>query len=221
MIGRNSENKVVGNKVEDGVTHNSAIGSADCYPLLTSITQGVAATERIGDRITPKSLTVHGVLSINPEQGTNDLGDFYARIIIATQKDIKVSTAVTGHVDTGALLRPAFGAPNDQVPFVGNTMELNYPINKDKFHVYLDKVVRFKMTKSLSQDTWGNYSYRWSYTFKKLPASFTFDEGNGDVPNNFAPFIAVGYAYSDGKSPDTIQLKLIHNCYSRLTFEDM
>jgi len=222
MISKGAENKIIGNKVEDGVTHNSAIGSADCYPLVPEIAQGVTAMNRIGDRVTPKRLKVSGVLSINPEQGTNDLGDFYARIVIATQKDIKVGSGVTGHVDTGALLRPGFDtAGNDQVPFLGNTMELNYPINKDKFHVYLDKVVKFKMTKSLSQDTWDAYSYRWSYTFKKLPASLTFDEGNGNWPNNFAPFIALGYAYSDGKSPDTIQLKLIHNCFSQLSFEDM
>jgi hypothetical protein len=184
---------------------------------------GSTATQRIGDRITPKSLTVKGVLSVNPDQGTNDLGDFYARIVIATQKDIKVgSRIVTGAVNAGSLLRPGFDTPGtDQVQFLGNTLELTYPINKDLFHVYYDKVVKFKMTKSLSQDTWDSYSHRWSYTFKKLPASLTFDEGNGNWPNNFAPFVAVGYAYSDGKAPDTIQLKLIHNCFSQLTFEDM
>lgn len=219
---------MIGNKVEDGVVHNSPIGSADCYPIVPEIAPidaagGSTATQRIGDRITPKALTVKGVLSINPEQGTNDLGDFYARIVIASQKDIKVgSRIVTGAVNAGSLLRPGFGTPGtDQVQFLGNTMELNYPLNKDLFHVYMDKVVRFKMTKSLSQDTWSDYSRRWSYTFKKLPASLTFDEGNGNWPNNFAPFVAVGYAYSDGKTPDSVQLKLIHNCFSQLQFEDM
>lgn len=227
MIAKGAENKVIGNKVEDGVTHNSAIGAADCYPIVPEIAPldsatGSTACQRIGDRVTPKSLTVKGVIAINPEQGTNALGDLYVRLIIASQKDIKVGSGVTGHVDSGALLRPGFDTPgNDQVPFNGNTMELNYPINRDKFRVYKDKVFRFKMTKSLSQDTWDGYSYRWSYTFKDLPASFTFDEGNGNWPNNFAPFVAVGYAYSDGSPPDTIQLKLIHNCYSQLTFEDM
>jgi len=227
MIAKGAENKVIGNKVEDGVTHNSAIGSADCYPIVPEIAPldsatGSTACQRIGDRITPKGLQVKGVISINPEQGTNDLGDFYVRLIIASQKDIKVGSGVTGHVDTGALLRPGFPtAGNDQVPFNGNTMELNYPINKDKFRVYKDKVYRFKMTKSLSQDTWDQYSVRYTYTFKDLPSSFTFDEGNGNYPNNFAPFVALGYAYSDGKTPDTIQLKVIHNCFSQLTFEDM
>lgn len=228
MIARKAENKVIGNKVEDGVTHNSAIGSADCYPIVPEISPidsatGSTATQRIGDRITPKALTVRGVLSINPEQGTNDVGDFYARIVIASQKDIKVGSVVSGSgVDAGALLRPGFSTPsNDQRQFTGNTMDLNYPINRDLFHVYMDKIVRFKMTKTLTQDAWQNYSHRWSYTFKKLPSSLTFDEGNGNWPNNFAPFVAVGYAYADGKDPDTVQLKLIHNCFSQLSFEDM
>lgn len=227
MINRKAENKVIGNKVEDSVAHNSAISSADCYPIVPEIAPidaatGSTATQRIGDRITPKSLTVRGVLAINPEQGTNDVGDFYARIIVASQKDIKVGSRVTGSVDSGALLRPGFSTPgDDQVAFLGNTMELNYPINKDLFHVYYDKVVRFKMTKSLTQDAWVDNSHRWSYTFKNLPSSFTFDEGNGNWPNNFAPFVAVGYAYAGGQSPDTIQLKLTHSCFSQLAFEDM
>lgn len=230
VVSRAAENKLIGHMVEDGVAHNSAISSADCYPIITEIQQlndigstAPSSCARVGDRITPKSLTVKGVLSINPEQGTNSVGDIYARIIIATQKDLKSGAAISaGGVDAGALLRPGFDTPgNDQVAFDGNTMRLNYPINTNLFNVYMDKVVRFKQTKSLTQDAWVDYSHRWSYTFKRLPTSLTFDEGNGNWPNNFAPFVAVGYAYADGSVPDTIQLKLLHNCFSQLKFEDM
>jgi len=230
MISRKAENKLAGSLVELDVTHNSAIGSADCQPILREIkpldsAAGNTSCQRIGDRITPKSLTVKGILSVNPEQGTNDLGDFYARIIIASQKDIKVGSVVDGGgVDAASMFRPGLdGVGLDQVQFTGLTQNLLYPVNRDKFRVYYDKVVKFQMTKSLSQDTWSNYSHRWSYTFKEkdLPASLTFDEGNGNWANNFAPFVAIGYAYSDGKSPDTIQLKLISNTFSQLVFEDM
>lgn len=231
VVARFAENKVVGNAVESSVTHNSSITSADCYPLIPEISQitqlpagGNTATGRVGDRITPKSLRVKGILSINPEQGTNAVGDIYARILILSQKDVKTGARVlSSAIDAGALLRPAYVTPpgNDQVQFTGNTMDLNMPINTNLFHVYMDKIVRFKQTKSLTQDGWVDYSHRWSYTFKKLPASLTFDEGNGDWVNNFAPFVAVGYAYSDGSPPDTIQLKLVHNCFAQLSFEDM
>ena len=142
--------------------------------------------------------------------------------LLLRKKDIKVGSVVdTGGVDTGSLLRPGFdGAGLDQVAFTGLTQDLTYPVNRNKFHVYYDKVFKFGMTKSLSQDTWTNYSHRWSYTFKKLPASLTFDEGNGNWANNFAPFITIGYAYSDGTSPDVLQTKLISNTFSQLTFED-
>lgn len=228
MINRSAENKVIGNKVEDGVVHNSPIGSSDCEPIVPEIAPmdsatGSTATQRIGDRVTPKSLTVKGLVSINPEQGTNSLGDLYVRILILSQKDIKVGARINSlDVDTGSLLRPAFPTVGDsEVAFTGKTMELHYPVNRDKFRVYYDKIHRIKMTKNLSQDTWEQYSFRWSYTFKELPASLTFDEGNGNWPNNFAPFVTMGYAYADGSAPDTAQVKIISNTFSQLTYEDM
>lgn len=227
MIDRNTEEKMAGSLVELNVDHNSPIGSADCQPIVREIrpvdtAAGNTSCQRIGDRIKPKSLKVSGVLSINPEQGTAQQGDIYARVIIASQKDIKVGQVVDGGgVDVGSLLRPALdGVGQDQVAFTGLTQDLLHPINLNKFKVYYDKTFKFSMTKTLSQDTWDNYSKRWSYTFKELPASFTFDEGNGNWVNNFAPFVAIGYAYSDGTAPDTLQTKLISNTYSILKFED-
>lgn len=227
MIDRNTEEKIAGSLVELDVPHNSPIGAADCEPLIREIrpldtAAGNTSCQRVGDKIKPKSLTVKGVLSINPDQGTDSRGDLYARVIIATQKDIKVGSRVdTGAVDAGSLLRPGFdGVGVDQVAFTGLTQDLNSPINRNKFHVYYDKVFKFSLTRALGSDAWTNYSHRWSYTFKKLPATLTFDEGNGNWVNNFAPFVAIGYAYSDGSAPDTVQTKLISNTYAQLTFED-
>jgi len=219
MIARQSENKMIGWNVEANVQHNSAIGAADCEPLVQQISAGTSAQQRIGDRVKPKSLKVHGVVSFNADDCTTSQ-NIYCRVVILAQKNIKVGSDVLGgSVDTARLLRPAL-AGGDQTAFSGTTMDLNYPINKDLFHVYMDKVVRFKQTKSLTQDAWVDNSHRWSYTFKSLPSSFTFDEGNGNWPNNFAPFIAVGYAYSDGTAPDTTSTRLKTNIYSALTFED-
>lgn len=227
MIARNLENKRVGFQVETNVSHNSPIGGADCEPLVGEIvpidttTGQNSSTQRMGDRIKPKRLTVKGIVSFKPTTCTTQQ-DIYVRVIIASQKSIKVGSQVlAGSVDTNRLLRPGF-ATDDQVPFAGETEELNYPINKDLFRVYMDKVYKLNVGTAGSVEAFPRYSKRWSYTFKEknLPQSLTFDEGNGNWANNFAPFVAVGYAYSDGSSPETLTTRITSSTVSFLDFED-
>lgn len=229
MIAKNAENKIIGDAVEYNVQHNSPIGAADCRPLVPEIqpidaAAGSTATQRMGDKVKPKSLTVSGLVSLQVTSQTQK--DIYVRLIIAAQKDVKVGSQINaGNIDAAHLLKAAYpggAAGDDQVPFDGYTMDLSYPVNTDKFRVYMDKVVKLHQCAEGGVESIGKYSYRWRYKFteKNLPASLTFDEGNGDWPNNFAPFFALGYAYSDGTVPDTITTRCISNVYSRLEFED-
>lgn len=221
MISKDAENKHIGWNVENNVQHNSAIGSADCEPLVQEIAQGLTSQSRVGDRVKPKSLKVSGVVSFNPDDCTTSQ-NIYARVVIVAQKNIKVGSQVTGGgVDAAHLLRPGLLATPEKA-FQGNTIDLNYPINKDLFRVYYDRT--FLLSSGVvtggSVETQPLYSKRWSYRFKQLPASLTYDAGNGNWANNFAPFVAIGYAFSDGSSPDTITTRLISNTYSLLEFED-
>lgn len=221
MIARQSENKAVGWNVEANVQHNSAISSGDCEPLVQQIVAGTSAQQRIGDRIKPKSLKVKGVVSFNSDDCTTSQ-NIYVRVVIASQKNIKVGSDVAGgSVDALRLLRPAL-AGSDMVQFTGTTEQLNYPINKELFRVYYDRT--FKLSSGVvtggSVETQPLYSKRWSYRFKQLPSALTYDDGNGDWANNFAPFVAIGYAFSDGSSPDTLTTRIISNTYSLLEYED-
>lgn len=228
LLSRKAENHLVGTQVEANVLHNSAIGPADCRPLVPEISQintvGANTSQcRIGDKITPKVLKVKGLLSLN-YTGTPPVSrsDIYARVIIASQKDVKTGAQIgAGAVDTGTLLKAGFGATADQVPFNGHPQELMYDINKDKFHVYMDKVIKFTQVGETSVEANPRYSARWSYSFKKMPVTLTYDESNGDWCNNFAPFVCLGYAYSDGTPADVIGTKLISNIYSQFQFEDL
>lgn len=231
MLAAKTENKRMGWNVEKDVLHNSPISGADCEPLIQLIQPIDSAggsdgsQQRIGDRINPKSLRVTGVLSFNKDSGPSNI-PVYVRVIIAAQKDIKNGNSVlNGNVATSALLHPGIlGA--DETAFNGNTVDITYPINKNKFRVYMDK------TFMLCSGNWGgapstveelpHYQKRWSYTFKssQLPASLTFDSAAGNWPNNFAPFVAIGYAYSNGTGPDSAQQKIYSNVTSILDFED-
>lgn len=223
VLSRAAENKVIATLAEQDVAHNFPIGAADCEPLVPEISQGPMANQRIGDRVKPKRLTVKGVISLNPEQGWAAQSDIYGRVLILAQKDLKVGSQIlASDVDTAHLLRPALAtAASDEAPFNGNTCDLMYPVNTEKFRVYMDKTFKFAVTKAASVETMPRYSHRWSYTFKQLPASLTWDEGNGDWANNFAPFVCVGFAYSDGGAPETVQTKFITNTYAHLEYEDV
>lgn len=228
MMARGMENKVCGWMVENGVNHNSAISGADCEPIIGEIypidsATGNTANQREGDRIRPKRLRVNGVVSFNTAIPPTGQETYYVRVIIASQKNIKVGSAVLGGaVDTNRLLHPGIntGVGLDQVPFAGNTQELLYPVNRNLFHVYMDKIIKLDPPAPGAVDPILTFSKRWSYTFKKLPSYLTYDEGNADWPNNFAPFVAVGYAFSDNTAPDVVQTHIKSNIFSRLDYED-
>lgn len=222
VIARNQENKMIGWLTEENVAHNTAIGAADCVPLVQQIAPGVSAQQRVGDRIKPRSLRVKGVVSFQPDTCTTQQ-NLYVRIIIASQKNLKVgSEIVAGGVDTAHLLRPGY-VGGDQIAFSGLTRNLTEPINKDLFRVYLDKVVKL----TVSSVTGGGkeqmplYSARYSFRMKQMPAYLTYDDGNGNWANNFAPFFCMGYAFSDGTGPDLpTYTRLINNCSTFLEYED-
>lgn len=220
QIARETENKQVGWVVEQNVQHNSPIGAADCVPLVQQIGSGTTAQRRIGDRVKPKSLTVRGVLSFQGENPTSQ--NIYARVMLLTQKNIKVGSGVAaGGVDVGHLLKTSLAALPES-GFGGSTIDLTTPINTELFRVYMDKIIKFAPSNTAAGGVEGQpmYSARWSKKFKQLPASLTYDSGNGDWANNFAPFVAIGYAYSDGTLPDVVSTKLISNILSVLDYED-
>lgn len=224
VISRRAEDKMVGAYVEQDVFHNSAIGSADCEPVMWQISQGTDSRNRLGDRITPKSIRVKGVLSLNHVTPPTGTADIYARVLILSQKDIKSGAEVLSNgVDTDILLKAGFGSSALEIPFSGNTGELMIPVNTDKFRVYYDRIFKFSQFGDNGVENLPKYSHMWSYTFtkKNLPATLTYDESSGDWANNFCPFVAIGYAYSDGTAPDTVGTKLISNILTQVRFEDL
>lgn len=227
-IDRSIQDKRVGFQVEDRVFHNSPISAGDCVPLINQIapldsTVGNLDQQRQGDKIRLKNMAVRGILALKPDAQTSTQ-TLLVRVMLLAQKDIKVGSAVVaGTVDAAHLMAPDYNsAPGaDQTNFSGNTVSVYQPINTDKFRVYYDKV--FKLCPATNATVQNELNMvRWSYRFSKskLPANLTFDAGNGDWANNFAPFLAIGYAYADGTAPDLVSTKIVSHCDSYLTFED-
>lgn len=220
MIAKKVENKVIGNQVEKNVLHNSPIGPADCYPLIPEIANGEESYERLGDKISPKSLKVKGLISFSQLLAYGAQKDVYVRVMILSQKNVKTGAQVLASaVDTAHLLRPNIPG-STQVAFDGTTPPSILPINTDLFKVYMDKTIKLTGTALSAIEQISRFSARWSYTFKSLPGSLTFDDGNADWCNNFAPFLCVGYSFCDGSPAETATTRICSNTYSQLTYSD-
>lgn len=219
MINKDTENKRRGFLVEDGVTHNSAISDADVVPLLGSIPQGTTSLTRLGDRVKPKSLTVRGIIGLNPEYNPDNL-PLLVSVYILQCKDKKTNTLVAAGAGMAYLLRPNIGG-TEQVPFNGNTIESTYPVNDDKFKVLFQKKYRLAPgTIAMGPREFDHIRFSKTIKSSQMPASLTWDEGTGDDCNNFAPFLVIGYSYVDGRAPDTVGRRLITHISSEFNFED-
>lgn len=219
QIARQTENKTVGFNVEAGTIHNAPISDADVVPVLGSITEGTGSLNRIGDRVKPKRLRVSGIIGLNPDNNPNNK-PMLVSVYILGCKDKKTNALVQAGAGLADLLKPNI-AGTEQVPFDGSTLRSTYPVNTEKFRVYYQK--KFRLAPGTLATGTREYDYvKWSHTFKqsKMPTSLTFDEATGDDANNFAPFLVIGYSYTDGTAGELINGRLISQCSSEFTFED-
>lgn len=218
-IARKAENKSIGFFPEDRVVHNSAIGSGDPQPLIPPIAVGDLSINRTGDRVTLKGLRVKGLCAFYSDTAQGVQKDLYVRIFVLAQKSLKTRVQVLAQTDVNHLLRPQL-VGLQQTNYGGNSSDVMLPVNTDLFKVYYDKVFKLSGCATGGLDDLGRSSFRWAYNFKSLPANLTFDEGNGNNNNNFAPFVAIGYSYADGSSPDVVSTRLISSVYTQTIFED-
>jgi len=216
MMNQNTENKEVGWRIQSDTPHNSGVTNADLVPIVPQIASGTDGSTRLGDRVKPISLKVKGIVSINENPDTQP---FYVRVMMLSQKDVKVGSQVGVSTDPAHLLRTAIPGASE-IAFAGNREELNYYVNDNKFKVYYDKQFLITPASAASGNPQKGSQFKFSKTFKSLPAQFSFDEGNGNWVNNFAPFLAIGYAYADGTGPDTVTSRISCEAYARLVYED-
>lgn len=215
-----AETKSVMRLVEDNVQHNSQISSGDFQQLMPLVSQGTDDWQRIGDSIRPTSLVVRGMLSADRSYA-NTNQELLVRVVIVSAKATKnlVATSSLWGTYANILLQPNLDSGLQVTPFIGNQPELLYPINKDEFIVHMDKVFKICPSSSdggVEENPAG--TRLWKKTIK-LPKKLTYDTGINS-PNNFCPFMGIGYVYADGTGPDVLTTKIISSVTSRLTYKD-
>lgn len=199
--------------------------------MVPQISVGDGDYQRIGDKVRGKYLYVKGYVQINNaylshSSGTQYIPPFTCRVMVLSQKNIKVGSDVSTRVDVAHLLKDNVGTGTAR-GYTSTVLDNLAPLNKDLFRVHMDRKIKFSWINvgdlSASGDTgFGVGQERTKYfTCRiKMPATLTFDDGNADWPNNFAPFLCFGAVNDDGTSAYTVGTPFRVGWISTAYFED-
>jgi len=218
--------KHISQQVVDANFNSSISAASECYKILPDVSEGTDGHERIGNKIKPKYLVVKGKLHYSGvDQGTY-FPPNTARLLILTQKNVKCNAQISSTVDPALLLKDNVGTDAAR-PYNGTNFDNLAPINKELFNVLMDKKVKLRaqIEKQLGNNNtvlaYGNQkTITWSVKIK-CPAELTFDDTNGNTPNNFAPFFCMGGVNDDSTTGPWITTTPYHcTVLSTLYFYD-
>jgi len=215
MMDKKIEDKQIIFPMEEAVGHNSAISNADLDACLPIVSLGTGDWQRIGARISPKSLVVRGTVYIfSRDMDINR--PLEVRLLGFTQNDLR-NCGQVADIDTANLLR---GFNGTTVSYDGTIGRQVLPLNDELFKKLFDKKIK------LSEQLAGTYegtdmrTSAYHYSFKiKCPKYLKYDNVD-NYPNNFAPFMAVGYTYLDGTVPDELVANVYNDSHCHLKYED-
>lgn len=199
---------------------NSGIDSVgDMVQILPGIAQGVGESQRIGNQIRAKSLNVKGYvkLDIGDIADNTAMPNVVVRMMVVSLKTTQsFQDAQTLSSKIGTLLLK--GATT--TAFSGNLQDLYAPINRNVFTVHHDKkfYLRQDFLNSIGAappSTYVNQDISKTVKFFNLNVKcrgrilkYDEDVGSDILPNNFGPFILLGYSYLDGSTPDVLNTKV-------------
>lgn len=220
-----TEVKHVGQNVVDARFNTTISGPGECYPICPNVTEGTDGHQRIGDKIKPKYMIVKGKLMYDTSMAGNYIPPSTVRLLILSQKNIKVSSEVQTAADTSHLLKDNIGTDVAR-PYNSSNFDNLAPINKDLFVVHMDRKVKMRaqIEKNLGDNnTVLGYATQKTVTFVKkirVPSTLTFDDGNGNQPNNYAPFFCLGAVPDDDSGAMTVSTPYRCTVQAELYFTD-
>lgn len=211
-LDRRIEDKFSGGIVENSNAHNASISAADMYPVLPVVAPGTAYNQRTGDKIRPKSLIVDAAISFNDYGQGYAPEPMYVKVWILQHKGQR--SYPLGSVPINSLLDAGAGSTS----WDGSTMNSLFPVNKDEFQVLGQRTFTI-MDHTAEEGV--HESKRIQIKVRGVPKTLTYDSaGAPNYPTNFAPFMVVGWARSDGTTPLFTDVALKVTSWTRLTYED-
>lgn len=181
---------------------------------------------RVGNQITPLSLKTTlfvGLSAVNRSLAIR------VDVYILTRKDLKYWPDILGDTDTVDLFQA--GNSTSTVGYNGyaNTTALRYNLNKYSILKHKQFVLTGNVGLPNGDTTTGNApNVSVPGCQKKIvlnipcPKTLKFDESGAVVsyPNNFAPFMVIGYSKVEGAAPDNSYQSVQAQWTTALTFKD-
>lgn len=226
VLKRTTETKHVGQQVVNAAFNQTISSASECYRILPDVTEGTDGHQRIGDKIRGKYLIVKGHIQIDESYKDTYLPPTTLRVMLLTQRNIKLSSDVSSRVDVMHLLKDNVGTDVGR-PFGGGMFDNLAPINKDQFTVLMDR--KFKMREHMAAalgtvgvpiSVQGTNRTITFYKKIKVPATLHFDDNAGNTPNNFAPFFCMGAVSDDNSGAISLSTPYRATVLSELYFTD-
>lgn len=222
IIDRRAETKFVTTATQDNVLHNSSITGADCYRCIPIVNQGDGESQRIGDKIRPKALYVRGQLGV---QDLEDNKPLLIRVLVLQLKGSRYWPAAASQWTAGAfaaLLKINGEAGPENATYNGLPRDNFYPVNRDVFDVLGERFIKLntQLSTSVEAATPGTLAKTFNIKLKGVPKILHYGSDANQYPENFAPFLSVGFAYMDGTPAPVVDQPLCVQASAHLYYTD-
>ena len=231
-IAAENETKFVSEPVVINQPRNSTIAVvgdvSPCLPKLVQDEGKGAAYERIGTKVTPKSVMVHITASLTKSLNRSVAITVYWYIL--ESKRYKNLRDTLANVQMPLLLRTGDGGQTST--FTGLPYNASLPVNDTEFRVLRRGHFNLQKNTGDIQDstTAGNQPLlsvvqkTWSVKLK-TPKRFIYDQDEDSprlvyYPNNFAPFIVFGYTHQDQTAGDIVNQDLSVSVRNSIYYDD-
>lgn len=189
--------------------------TTDIKRLIPNVFQGTSDNQRIGERISPKSLVVKGAVAVNVQVQPNKPNNLYVVMYCLQHVSFKSYAGLQTGNDFTQLLNTG---ENSTTAFLGKQIQKDLPVDKGYYRLLKKKVIplryagltSFAETPTNTVASMANsHRYHANFTInlsKKLPKVFKYPENNAPNPNdpmNSSIFLCAGY-YSMDESLNTI-----------------
>ena len=231
VLMRNAETKYVRDDNISALTNfNSRVASQrDFYRCFPQTTQGNRSNNRIGQRLTPLSISCTVNIAFDLTDALSR--DIEVHVWFLTLRQQKSVLAASGtllyNITNGFVLQGTAelldNGTGGNTPFDGDFLSTTKPVNKDQFTV-IRKYKRhlYKGSGTSNNNQIANNERRHTTIKCKLPTpQLIYDAQADSLPTNYCPVMCIGYRYLDGTPADTLGGVLQVQASSEMYFKDM
>lgn len=206
------------------IGYNSPISVAgDINMIVPYQIQGTDTGQRVGNEITCRTLLIKGHMFLNQTYASSlpncRMG---IRLFVLSSKRYKAYDDVSLQVANHLPLLLKNGSSSQS--FSGNIQDLYLPVNREIYTVHHDKVFQLAMPYQASgvgfMDTKDMVKF-FNISIKCHNKKLTYEDTTSTAPQNWCPFLCLGYAHLDGSSPDVVSSVVQMQYLSTLTYTDL